>query len=243
MGTKAKLVKLIMKTYSKRTQNGLSSQQVTHAEQSAEEEARIVGIEEAPHFLIDNKYLLTGYRKNFRRMKHIFKSLFMPHNETFNIWTHLLGLLFLVGFQVFFLTQYLPIDSIKTHLSELIANDQRLTFELERLKSSTGHCASSMLLGRDSDSSTPRTSLSSPNINICSYMSSIQSLTFDHAFHDFHSSFSKIDELAALQDGGQSTLFQLKTQLFSLVAFGVIHSSSSMRSMRNSKCGPSLSTC
>lgn len=38
----------------------------------------------------DNHHIETGYRIGFKT-KQVFKSLFMIHNETVNIWTHLLG--------------------------------------------------------------------------------------------------------------------------------------------------------
>jgi len=41
--------------------------------------------------MIDNANLLRGYRINFNDYKKIFKSLFMWHNDTLNIWTHLVG--------------------------------------------------------------------------------------------------------------------------------------------------------
>ena len=39
----------------------------------------------------DNEHIITGYRINFNTMKRILRSLFMIHNETVNIWSHLLG--------------------------------------------------------------------------------------------------------------------------------------------------------
>lgn len=53
--------------------------------------ARIVGIGEVPEWLIDNLYLVSGYRVDFQRKRDLFKSLFMKHNELLNIWTHLIG--------------------------------------------------------------------------------------------------------------------------------------------------------
>ena len=41
----------------------------------------------------DNEHIRTGYRINFNTMKRILRSLFMIHNETVNIWSHLLGVL------------------------------------------------------------------------------------------------------------------------------------------------------
>ena len=53
--------------------------------------------DEAPKFTQDNEYIRTGYRVNFCTIKRIIRSLFMIHNESVNIWSHLIGvILFLV---------------------------------------------------------------------------------------------------------------------------------------------------
>lgn len=45
----------------------------------------------------DNEYLLTGYRIGFKGLNHGMKTMFIAHNETVNVWSHLLGkLMFLV---------------------------------------------------------------------------------------------------------------------------------------------------
>ena len=59
---------------------------------------------EAPHYIQDNEFLLHGYRLNFFTMRKIFRSLFMCHNESVNIWTHLLISLFC--FYLIFQTEF-----------------------------------------------------------------------------------------------------------------------------------------
>ena len=49
---------------------------------------------EAPDFMVYNKHIKSGYRINFNSSWRILQSLFMIHNETINVWTHLLGLVF-----------------------------------------------------------------------------------------------------------------------------------------------------
>jgi hypothetical protein len=56
---------------------------------------------EAPAFLIDNEYILRGYRINFNTNKRIFRSLFLLHNETVNVWSHLLGVFAFIGFLIY----------------------------------------------------------------------------------------------------------------------------------------------
>ena len=50
--------------------------------------------EQAPKFMQDNEYIKTGYLLNCTNLKKTFKSLIMWHNETINIWSHLLGAFF-----------------------------------------------------------------------------------------------------------------------------------------------------
>jgi len=47
--------------------------------------------EQYPEALQDNEFLETGYRCEFVGWFGAFRTLFMWHNETVNIWTHLLG--------------------------------------------------------------------------------------------------------------------------------------------------------
>jgi len=51
----------------------------------------ITSIEDAPAWMVDNRFLFHGYRKNFNCLKSSVRSLFLKHNETMNIWTHLLA--------------------------------------------------------------------------------------------------------------------------------------------------------
>jgi len=60
--------------------------------------------------MADNKYLLTGYRLNYNSWAQCFFSLFQMHNETLNVWTHLVGALIFLGCIVG-LAQQLP-DSV-----------------------------------------------------------------------------------------------------------------------------------
>ena len=53
-------------------------------------------IEEYPEELRFNTWILSGYRCCFYTYESIFRSLFMWHNETINVWSHLLGKLFYI---------------------------------------------------------------------------------------------------------------------------------------------------
>lgn len=51
----------------------------------------------------DNVDITHGYRINFNTPKKIIKSLFMVHNESVNVWTHLVPALFLICLIVYLL--------------------------------------------------------------------------------------------------------------------------------------------
>jgi len=53
-------------------------------------------LDHVPAFLKDNEFIHTGYRINFHTPKKVLKSLFMVHNESVNIWSHLGGAILLI---------------------------------------------------------------------------------------------------------------------------------------------------
>lgn len=70
-----------------------------------EQTKSVVGsYEEAPPFAQDNEYIRGGYRIHFDTAKKIIKSLFICHNESANVWTHLCG-----TFLFIFLISYVAI--------------------------------------------------------------------------------------------------------------------------------------
>ena len=58
--------------------------------------------EDAPSFMRENAFIKSGYRIRNHTPKKVLKSMFRIHNETVNIWTHLIPLTFVlfVLFQV-----------------------------------------------------------------------------------------------------------------------------------------------
>ena len=62
----------------------------------------------------DNEHITEGYRINFNTPAKILKSLFMVHNESVNIWTHLGAAIFVITFIIYvFLMTTSPIVSDK----------------------------------------------------------------------------------------------------------------------------------
>lgn len=66
----------------------------------------IVGVREAPKFLLDNEFIHRGYRVNFNSIKKVLGSLFMVHNESVNVWSHLGGALLFIVFIIYTATLF-----------------------------------------------------------------------------------------------------------------------------------------
>lgn len=58
-------------------------------------EARTVAWDEVSEWQRDNKYILSGYRPEKADYREILTSLTFLHNETCNVYTHLIGVLLL----------------------------------------------------------------------------------------------------------------------------------------------------
>ena len=66
----------------------METKQITEIESETE---YIGTYHEAPHYMQDNENIIRGYRIRFNTKKKIMKSLFMLHNESVNVWSHLIG--------------------------------------------------------------------------------------------------------------------------------------------------------
>lgn len=79
-------------------------------ERSKESMKAFIGhIKKAPHFIVDNEYIKRGYRINFNSKKRICKSLFMLHNESVNVWSHLIGVGCFIGLLIYTLIVLSPL--------------------------------------------------------------------------------------------------------------------------------------
>lgn len=72
-------------------------------------------IKKAPNFIVDNEYIQRGYRINFNSKKRICKSLFMLHNESVNVWSHLIGVGCFIGLLIYTIITISPLASYFTN--------------------------------------------------------------------------------------------------------------------------------
>lgn len=73
--------------------------------------------------MVDNRHIFGGYRINYDTPKKIFRSLFMLHNESVNIWTHLfaaIAVLIVIGYAVFFISPYVSAGGSGLNLNDRI---------------------------------------------------------------------------------------------------------------------------
>jgi adiponectin receptor len=69
----------------------------------------------------DNDHITHGYRINFNTPRKIFRSLFMVHNESVNIWSHFLPAIIILSLLFSF---YLVVDQTVVKKSILACQTQ-----------------------------------------------------------------------------------------------------------------------
>ena len=86
--------------------------------------------DEAPKYMQLNEYIKKGYRINCNSIYKSIKSLFIIHNESINIWSHLLGsifFIFLIHYTYKYITIYnIHLNYIKLKISEIKKYNQYL---------------------------------------------------------------------------------------------------------------------
>ena len=94
-------------------------------------EMRIGTYEEAPKYFQDNEFIKGGYLLNANTFKKIFKGLFLIHNESVNVWSHLIGAIFF-----FFMILYtiIFITNIQTQISNIRSDASLFANKAKELK-------------------------------------------------------------------------------------------------------------
>ncbi|KAI5079951.1 hypothetical protein GOP47_0005430 [Adiantum capillus-veneris] len=81
--------------------NQLGMQSLRKVKKKVKEQAyRLLDYHACPDYLKDNEFILSYYRAEFS-LSQALSSLFRWHNETLNVWTHLLGFLFFLVLTLF----------------------------------------------------------------------------------------------------------------------------------------------
>ncbi|KAK6151552.1 hypothetical protein DH2020_014187 [Rehmannia glutinosa] len=74
-------------------------------------ERRLVKYDELPEYLKDNEFITDYYRCEWP-LKDVILSVFSLHNETLNIWTHLVGFMIFLGLTVMSLTEKMTLENV-----------------------------------------------------------------------------------------------------------------------------------
>ncbi|KAL3623972.1 hypothetical protein CASFOL_032788 [Castilleja foliolosa] len=81
------------------------------------EKPQLLSFHQLPDYMKDNEYILDYYRANWSIKQALF-SLFSWHNETLNVWTHLLGFLLFVGLTAAHLVDVPQVADLITMITE-----------------------------------------------------------------------------------------------------------------------------
>uniref|UniRef100_A0AC35TP60 HlyIII-domain-containing protein n=1 Tax=Rhabditophanes sp. KR3021 TaxID=114890 RepID=A0AC35TP60_9BILA len=66
---------------------------------------KLIHFSELPHWLQDNEFIKHGYRAPAESLKQVCLSLIQFHNESINVWTHIVGSLSFIAMAVWFMTR------------------------------------------------------------------------------------------------------------------------------------------
>ncbi|CAI8589002.1 unnamed protein product [Vicia faba] len=101
---------------------------------------QLVEYHSLPAFLRDNEYILGHYRSEWP-MKQVLLSIFTIHNETLNVWTHLIGFFLFLALTIYTamkVPQVVDLNSLQ-HLPDILKNG-----DLHKLQSELLTCLPSM---------------------------------------------------------------------------------------------------
>jgi hypothetical protein len=65
------------------------------------EEPFVGDVHLAPSWMIDNELITRGHRVGYNTPWKLFKSFFVLHNESVNVWSHCTGVLFFIGLIIY----------------------------------------------------------------------------------------------------------------------------------------------
>lgn len=83
-------------------------------------------IEELPEWARDNEYIKSRYRIDFEGNCEVAKTAFKCHNETVNVWTHLIGSIIMLILAIFILVDYENLKMVAEQAWELFEEEKTI---------------------------------------------------------------------------------------------------------------------
>ena len=83
------------------------------------EKIKIVNYHDANSYIKDSPFIRRGYLLNCNTIPKVLKSLFMLHNETINIWSHLIASILVICLIIYTILKINSIEIIKNYLFQL----------------------------------------------------------------------------------------------------------------------------
>ena len=102
------------------------------------EKIKIVNYHDANSYIKDSPFIRRGYLLNCNTIPKVLKSLFMLHNETINIWSHLIASILVICLIIYTILKINSIEIIKNYLFQLNNISSKITnfSQFEKLRNS-----------------------------------------------------------------------------------------------------------
>ncbi|KAL3629756.1 hypothetical protein CASFOL_026978 [Castilleja foliolosa] len=165
----------------------LSGSSSASGKKAAKLERRLLKYDELPEYLKDNEFITDYYRCEWP-LKDVILSVFSLHNETLNIWTHLVGFLIFLGLMVMSLTEKMTLENVISGLFGEGSDGWLKTKMMTQSNGSNTFSSDSYLrhITKSSISSTPRQSTPLPLwpwfVFLTGAMSCLMFSTISHLF-------------------------------------------------------------
>ena len=98
----------------------------------------LLTISEVEEYLRSNPYILSGYRSSINGFSCL-KSIFFLHNETVNIWSHLLAFMFFFCYLIVDIAEFATNQKATSFLDQLVLCSVLICYLVSMLMSVTYH--------------------------------------------------------------------------------------------------------